>query len=154
MYEEDNIEPNFQDRIKKNPFKTPENYFDTLEDRIMERIRQEKQEPTIKKSSKVIQLLKPAMGLAASLAVIGLLVYYPISYFSQKETAQTPITETSSPESMDVYSLDIALADDNSLISTIIDEAKNNQKEINYDEVLAYLSSDMNDIEIYSEIQK
>jgi len=154
MYEEENIEPDFINRLKKNPYKTPENYFDTIEDRIMERIKQEKKELTITKTEKAIRLLKPILALAASFALIFLLVYYPITYFSRKEIAKTNIPETSSTEVMDMYSLTIALADENSLMNTLINEENTNKEEINSDEVLAYLSSNMNDIEIYAEIQK
>ena len=32
MYEEENINPEFMKRGKTNPFRTPDRYFDTLED--------------------------------------------------------------------------------------------------------------------------
>jgi hypothetical protein len=98
-------------------------------------------------------LLKPILGLAASFALVFVLVYYPVSYFSQKELVKTPSTETFSTDAMDIYSLTIALIDENVLINTIINEDKTSNEEINYEEVVAYLSADMNDIEIYSEIQ-
>lgn len=153
MYEEDNIEPDFLKQLKKNPFKTPENYFESIEDRVMHAVKQESKKKNSGYSAKVIRFLKPALAVAASLGIIFMLVYYPVNYLSQKEVAKVTVTDTVTPDTMDAYSLSFSLVDDNSLINTIINEDKAVKEEINPDEVLAYLSSDMNDIEIYSEIQ-
>ena len=54
----------------------------------------------------------------------------------------------------DAYALNISMADENSLVNAIFgNETTTTLAEINPDEVLAYLSNDMNDVEIYSEIQ-
>lgn len=153
MYEEENIEPDFSNKWNKNPFKTPENYFESIEDRVMNKIKYEERKSKSSKTGKLIQLLKPALALAASFVLIYLLVFHPISYLLHKEIAQTKTTETNSHDTMDAYTMTFSLVDENSLINTIINEEKAVQEEINPDEVLAYLSSDMNDIEIYSEIQ-
>lgn len=153
MYEEENIESEFLKRPKKNPFKTPENYFDSIEDRIMNSIENEEK---IKKSSgagKVYRLLKPVLGLAASFALVFVLVYYPIKYFSSDKLVQTQTTDTTTNEGNDFYSVVISSIDENALVNALVSEEETSQEEINTDEVIAYLSSDMNDIEIYSEIQ-
>lgn len=153
MYEEENIEPEFLKQLKKNPFKTPNNYFDSIEDRVMQSVEQEKKKKTNSYKGKVIHFLKPALAVAASLGILFMLVYYPVDYFSQKEVAKVKVTDTINQDTIDAYSLSFSLVDDNSLINTIINEEKAALEDINPDEVLAYLSSDMNDIEIYSEIQ-
>ena len=153
MYEEENIEPEFLKQLKKNPFKTPDNYFETIEERVMQSIKQESKQKNKSNTGKVLLFLKPALAVAASLGIVFMLVYYPVSYFSQKEVAKVNVTDTITPDSMDAYSLSFSLVDENSLINTIINEDKAAVEQINPDEVLAYLSSDMNDIEIYSEIQ-
>lgn len=153
MYEEENIEPDFLKRIKRNPFKVPENYFESVEDRIMNAVKLEGKRVPISTSAKMFRLLKPVLGLAASLALVFILVYYPITYFSHKEIAQTVTTDTVSADTMDAYSITMSLVDENSLINTILNDEKAVMEEINPDEVLAYLSSDMSEIEIYSETQ-
>jgi len=151
MYEEENIEPEFLKRPRKSPFQTPDHYFDSIEDRVMGALDHEKKNKTT--SSKVFQLLKPALGLAASFTLVYMLAYYPIKYFSSKEIAKTETTDITSHDTMDAYSLAVSLTDENSLVYAISDDDKTTLAEINPDEVLAYLSSDMNDVEIYSEIQ-
>lgn len=153
MYEEENIEPEFLKQLKKNPFKTPENYFDTIEERVMQSIKQENKKKHSGNTGKVLLFLRPALAVAASLGILFMLVYYPVTHLSQKEIAKVKVTDTITPDTMDAYALSFSLVDENSLINTIITEEKAALEEINPDEVLAYLSSDMNDIEIYSEIQ-
>ncbi|MGE5393681.1 MAG: hypothetical protein ACM3P1_03000 [Candidatus Saccharibacteria bacterium] len=154
MYEEENIEPEILKQLKKNPFKTPENYFESIEERVMQKVKQESKKNKASYEGKIILFLKPALAVAASLGILFLLVHYPVNYFSQNEIARAKVTDTVSKDTMDAYSLSFSLVDENSLINTIIDEDKAVKEGINPDEVLAYLSSDMNDIEIYSEIQK
>ncbi len=153
MYEEENIEPEFLKRPKKNPFQTPDHYFDSIEDRVMGAIEHEAKNKTTSKSDKIFQLLKPVLGLAASFALVYLLAYYPIKYFSPNSLVKSEITDSSSFDNMDAYALNFSLIDENSLFNTIFDNETNVLSEIKPDELLAYLSTDMNDLEIYSEIQ-
>ncbi len=151
MYEEENIEPDFLKRPKTNPFRTPDYYFESLEDRIMGNI----EDKTKKKSSsaRLIQFLKPALGLAASFTLVYLLVYYPINTFLLKPTAETTITDTITSDLLTDYSINLASIDENSLINAIFSDETNNLAETNPDELLAYLSTGLNDVEIYTEIQ-
>jgi len=151
MYEEENIEPNFKKRDKVNPFQTPEFYFDSLEDRIIGGIEHTAKTKTT--SAKIFQLLKPALGLVASFSIVYLLVYYPINTFLLKPTAKITPTESIVSDSFEAYSLNFSLIDENSLLNTILGDEPNTASEINPDEVLAYLSTGMNDLEIYSAIQ-
>lgn len=153
MYEEDFIEPNISKRLKKNPFKTPENYFESIEDRVMQSVKSQDKKVNTTFSGRVIHLLKPALAVAASLTILFMLVYYPISNFTQKEIAKTKNAKTVVPDTMDPYALIISTIDENSLINMIINEEESATEAINPDEVLAYLSSNMNDIEIYTEMQ-
>lgn len=62
-----------------NPFKTPEGYFENFTDRLMARL--ELEQEVLNPPSKKVMLfryLRPAMALAASFALIFLLVYYPV----------------------------------------------------------------------------
>lgn len=152
MQEEEKIESEFLKRPKSNPFKTPEYYFDTLEDRIMANIQYQDEKKT-KKPSGIIQYLKPVLGLAASFALVYLLVYYPITTFILKDTAQVAITDSTETDWSEAYSVTLSNISENTLVNAIFSEESNAVTEANPDELLAYLSSGMNDIEIYSEIQ-
>lgn len=152
MYEEENIEPEFLKRPKKNPFQTPDYYFDSIEDRVMGAIEHDAKNKTY--SNKVFQFLKPVLGLAASFTIIYMLAYYPFKYFSPKSMVKSETIDTATNNGMDFYLLAISLLDENTLVNAIFNEEKATQAEENPDEVLAYLSSEMNDLEIYTEIQK
>jgi len=89
MYEEKNIKSEFEERGKANPFRTPEGYFGSIEDRIMGAI--EQQSKPKNKTSRMIRFLKPALGLAASFTLVYLLVYYPINVLLLKNNAKTEI---------------------------------------------------------------
>lgn len=151
MYEEENIVPEFMKRGKPSPFRTPDHYFDSIEDRIMGEIKRAKKNRTT--SAKIFRLLKPALGLAASLTVIYLLVYYPISNLP-KATLNSEISASGFSSTIDDSSLNFSSIDENTLVNAIFSDETSNVSEINPDDMLAYLSSGMNEVEIYSEIQK
>ncbi|MFA5326199.1 MAG: hypothetical protein WC384_00270 [Prolixibacteraceae bacterium] len=152
MYEEDKTEPDFMNRNRENPFQTPDHYFDSLEDRIMGRIEHSTKKKT--SASRVYLMLKPALGLAASFALVYLLVYYPINTFLLKDNViKTEVAGITKPDPLDGYSLNFSLIDENSLVNAIFADDATSAPEINPDEVLAYLTTGSNDIEIYSAIQ-
>ena len=151
MYEEDNIESEFLKRHKMNPFRTPDHYFDTIEDRIMDRIEQPIATKT--KSVRIIRFLKPALGLVASLSILYLLVYYPINHQLIKNSSETESAMSSTSNLLDSFSINLASIDDNTIVNAIYSDETSNIAATNPDEVLAYLASDLNDVEIYSEIQ-
>jgi hypothetical protein len=152
MYDEKNIESELLKRPKSNPFKTPDHYFDSIEDRVMKQIKHGTQKKTT--STKVLQLLKPALGLVASFSLVYMLVYYPINHLLPKNMAKTEIGDTASPELTDDFSLVFTSIDENTVVDAILSDQTTYASEMNPDEVLAYLSSGLNDLEIYSEIQK
>lgn len=153
MYkEEENIEPEFMKRPGTNPFRTPEGYFDSLEDRIMKEIQLPGKKKTT--SARIFRILKPAIGIAASITLVYLLVYYPITNFMQKSIVKSEVSDTTTSNLIDDSTLNFAFIDESTLLNAIFTEETSNIAEINPDEMLAYLSSGMNDLEIYSEIQK
>lgn len=150
MYEEDHIKPDFSKR-PQNPFRTPENYFESLEDRIMGNIKDQTQKKN--SSAKIIRFLKPALGIAASLTLIFMLGYYSINTFLLKDIAKAELTDTTTTDPLNDYPINLASIDDNSLINAIFTDETNAFAETNPDEFLAYLSSGLNEVDIYSEIQ-
>jgi len=151
MNEKNKIEPDFLKRPKKNLFRTPEGYFDSMEDRIMERIKYNANPKTT--SAKIIHLLRPAFGLAASLLLVALLVYSPIKTRLSKNNTKIEIAQSSSTDLLDSYEFNLGLVDDNVLANAIFTDETIDTLVTEKDELLAYLSSDLNEVEIYSEIQ-
>lgn len=148
MYkEEENIEPEFMKRPGTNPFRTPEGYFDSIEDRIMKEIQLPEKKKT--NSTKILRILKPVLGIAASLALVYLLANYPFT----KNTINSEMSSAVASSMIDDSTFNFALIDESTLVNAIFSDDNNTDTDINPDEMLAYLSSGLNEIEIYSEIQ-
>ena len=148
MYkEEENIEPEFMKRPGTNPFRTPEGYFDSFEDRIMKEI----QLPEKKKSGSVgiLRILKPVLGIAAILTLVFLLVNNTFT----RNTTNTEMSSALTPPVKDDSTFNFSLIDENTLVNAIFSDEESTVADINPDEMLAYLSSGLNEVEIYSEIQ-
>ena len=143
--EDKNIEPEFMKRKATNPFRTPEHYFDSLEDRIMSKI-QVPEAP--KKPNQIIRFIKPAIGIAASLLVAYLLVNKP-AYRSNDKNVIAGLTNVPGNDS----AFNFSQIDESTVINAIFTEETDTLRKINQDEMLAYLSTGLNEIEIYAEIQ-
>jgi hypothetical protein len=76
--QDENIDNLLEKAGNKQPFRVPEYYFETLAERIQARIEEEEQ-PVRKKT--LYFYLKPAFSMAASIALVMLLVYVPIKRF-------------------------------------------------------------------------
>lgn len=68
--------PELEKMKKQNPFVVPENYFNEFSEHLTQRINAEEEHKSVFR--KVYVFLKPAIGLAASLILIFLLVYSPL----------------------------------------------------------------------------
>ena len=75
------IAPKLSKMKQESPFGVPDNYFDDFSARLQMKIETEK---TIlpNQQNRIIQFLKPAIGLAASFALIFMLVYWPLKSFT------------------------------------------------------------------------
>ena len=148
MYkEEENIEPEFMKRPGTNPFRTPEGYFDSFEDRIMKEIQlPEKKKPV---SVGILRILKPVLGIAAILTLVFLLVNNPFT----RNTTNTEMSSALTPSVKDDSTFNFSLIDESTLVNAIFSDEESTVADINPDEMLAYLSSGLNEVEIYSEIQ-
>lgn len=148
MYkEEENIEPEFMKRPGTNPFRTPEGYFDSIEDRIMGKIQlPEKKKPV---SVGILRILKPVIGIAAMLTLVFLLVNNQFT----RNTTNTEISSALTPSVKDDSTFNFSLIDESTLVNAIFSDEESTVADINPDEMLAYLSSGLNEVEIYSEIQ-
>lgn len=96
-----------------------------------------------KRQSKVIRMLKPVIGLAASFLLVFLLVYYPMSRFLPDYLSQNDVVE-------DEYVISIESLDDDEFYDLISEEIRS--KEIDTEEMMEFLSVELSDYDIYTEM--
>jgi len=75
---------------KKQPFKVPENYFEDLPERIQANIQDA--EKARESNRSVIQLIKPALSLAAMFIGVALIAFVAVNFIGQPEKEQPSIT--------------------------------------------------------------
>ena len=75
--EKNNIEDRINQKTPNNPFSVPEDYFQTLESRMMEKITEEKQP----RRTSWLQIARPYFGLTAFFAVAIIVVQFVFPRF-------------------------------------------------------------------------
>lgn len=147
MDELNNISPELSKIKKEVPFGVPVNYFDNFSVRLQLKLEAEKVAVPNPKN-RIVQFLKPALSLAASFALIFMLVYWPLKTFIPNQVAdngnsnEQRITEMeylSMVEGIDEYSF-FALLDEPSGSEDFSDE-----------EIVSYLQANSSEYEIYTE---
>jgi len=138
----------------EHPFGVPENYFDDFSARLHTRLETEKQD-LMPQRGRVIRLLKPAIGLAASFIVIFLLVYLPIRFFLPRYQAENnlPAMNGITEEEAQYISL-MEEIDENAFFSLLEDSgtvSAPTEDDLNDEDLLNYLSANISDYEIYME---
>jgi hypothetical protein len=132
-------------KIKKEvPFRAPENYFDDFSARLQMKLDAEKMVLPAPKT-RIIQFLKPALSLAASFALIFMLVYWPLKTFLPTQVAETSKTDT---EMLDNEYLALLENMDENSFYALLDEPDSNV-EFSEDELISYLNTNVSDYEIY-----
>lgn len=151
MNEKKNIWNELQNQSSKPPFKVPEGYFDTLEDLIEAKIADEA--APVSSKGKLIRMMKPMLAMAASFALIFMLVYYPLSVFLPNylaKNADIKIEETTVADDDLVISYFTSSA--NSIYDLVNSEEETPEIEVNEQEMLDYLAVTMYEAEIYAEL--
>lgn len=149
MYnEEEHIESEFMKQHGSNPFRVPDGYFDSFDDRLMKQI----QVGSVKKGRTVnfVRALKPVLAVAASIV----LVYLVANVQFTKNDISKGLSSSTMNVVRDDSTLNFSLIDESTLVNTILADDKKEADQINSEEMLAYLSSGLNEVQIYSEIQK
>jgi hypothetical protein len=148
----DNLRENTPElsKIKKeNPFRVPENYFDDFSARLHIKIEAEKKVVPAPKN-RIIQMLKPAVGLAASFVLIFMLVYWPLKTFSPKQVAENNssivIEEYDSDNENESLNL-LESIDENSFYALLDEPAKS--VEFSDEELMSYINTNISEYEIY-----
>jgi hypothetical protein len=130
-------------KIKKdNPFRVPDNYFDDFYARLQYRLQAETNTHP-EKESKIIRFLKPALGLAASFALIFMLVYWPVKTFLPGNSADNTAIEIPDLEFFSIVD-DI---DENTFYNLL--EDSDSSGEFSDEELVNYLSVNVSEYEIY-----
>ena len=130
---------------KEDPFGTPDRYFDDFSARLQTKLETEKMVIPIQKN-RFIRFLKPVIGLAASFAIIYLLVNLPLKTFMNKQIAESE-TQT------DLYDIEFLTMVDNideNSFFTLFNEP-DNSTEFTDEDLVNYLSASLSEYEIYNE---
>ena len=145
----DNLRENTSElsKIKKeNPFGTPEKYFDDFSARLQMKLEAEKEVAPAPKN-RIIHFLKPAISLAASFALIFLLVYWPIKSFLPNQVAENSGIVIESYDDENQYLSLLEGIDENSFYA-LLDEPVTTV-EFSDDDLLDYINTNISEYEIY-----
>jgi hypothetical protein len=150
MNNQDHISPKLSGLKKEPPFKVPAGYFDDFPARMQQRLNQEKQQLS-KSKPRVIDFLKPALGLAAGFAAVFLLVYWPVKTLTDRQTAQIHEQRTEEVYFNDFTSL-LESLDDETFFSLLEKDPEDDI--IETESLVAYLASNFSDYDVFIETQK
>lgn len=145
----DNIRENTSElsKLKKeNPFRTPDNYFDDFSARLQMKLEAEKKVAPVPKN-RIVQFLKPALSLAASFALIFLLVYWPMKSFLPNQVAENNGVEIESYDDENQYLTLLEGIDEDSFYA-LLDEP-NTTVEFSDDDLMDYINTNISEYEIY-----
>ncbi|KAF0236966.1 MAG: hypothetical protein FD181_2296 [Prolixibacteraceae bacterium] len=146
MIELNKIAPELSKIKKENPFRVPENYFEDFSARLHERLEVEKT-GVPKYKNKVIQFLKPAIGLAAGFALIFTLSYWPFRIFTPNEQAKN-ITAVNSESEM-LFASWVEAIDENSFYAML--DNQNGSVYFTDDDLADFVNTNSSEYDIYSE---
>ena len=142
------IAPKLSEIKKENPFGVPPRYFDNFSARLQIKIEAEK---TILHSpkSRVIQFLKPVLSLAAGLALVFSLVYFPLKTYKNEQLANNT---NQSDELIDEDYISLLEGIDDNSFYALLSEPVISDNEYSDEDIITYLSSNLSDYDIYREI--
>ncbi len=133
---------------KENPFRVPDSYFDDFSARLQYKIEAERN-IIPSRPNRFIRVLKPALGLAASFALIALLVYGPIKVFNPKSQSADNRTEESNLSYMEYINTLIEEGNDFSYYAQ--SEEQSNELEISGEDIANYVPTHTSAFELYAE---
>jgi len=152
MKEKDkNIEHQFGNPKIEPPFRVPEGYFETFADRLKARI-EEEEHHVIKRS--VFFYLKPVLSMAASIALIILLVNAPIRKFLSPEKVDLAVQQSNNDSSGSNNSISedlLSYLSEDQFLSAVTDMDNLEPQTLSADNLADYIAADYNDYEIITE---
>jgi len=90
---DENIENQLGDLKKGQPFKVPENYFETFADRLMIRIAEEEEAEQSHKKKSLVIFLRPILMVAASILLVMLLFSVPTRRFFSSDNERLALNQ-------------------------------------------------------------
>ncbi len=142
------IAPELSKIKKENPFRVPENYFEDFSARLHERLEAEKA-GVHRNQNRIIQFLKPAIGLAAGFALIFTLSYWPLRIFTPNEQAKN--LSTGNSESEMLYASWVEGIDENSFYAML--DNPNGSVNFTDDDLADFVNTNSSEYDIYSETE-
>lgn len=149
MKDLEKIAPELSKIKKENPFRVPENYFEDFSARLQMKLESEKMEAP-KKQNKVIQILKPALTMAAGFALLFTLAYWPLKLITPGQLADNTNIEIDTNEML--YANMVEGIDQNSFFA-LLDEP-NNSTQLSDEDMAVIVNSNSSEYDIYSETIK
>ncbi|MEI6678245.1 MAG: hypothetical protein WCL21_06540 [Mariniphaga sp.] len=145
---DENIENLFGDIKKTEPFRVPEGYFETFPERL--KIRIEKEEYLSGKRS-LLYYLKPALSVAASIALVMLLVYVPFKKFVPSDKGfivqkQNSLTNIDSSGTIPIAF--ISYFSEGQFLAAFSDMSALESEKISSDKLADYIAANYNDFDI------
>lgn len=144
MDELEKFSPQLSKLKKENPFGTPDKYFDDFSARLQMKLEAEKKVVPIQQN-RIIRFLKPAIGLAASFALIFMLVYWPLNTFLPDKVANN----NSQPDLDEMEFLSMVEGIDENSFYALLEEP-DGTIEFTDDDLIHYLSANVSEYEIYA----
>jgi hypothetical protein len=148
------IAPETSEIKKELPFRVPEHYFDDFSARLHSRLKTESH-AIPQQRNRFVRYLKPALGLAASFALVFMLVYWPVKEFLPDYLAKSNVIIETAAED-DHYFSYLERMDENSFFALIADPFNDGEEEdesLDDDELMNYLSANINDYELFAQTQ-
>jgi hypothetical protein len=149
MKDLEKIAPELSKIKKENPFRVPGNYFEDFSARLQMKLESEKMEAP-KKQNKVIQILKPALTMAAGFALLFTLAYWPLKLITPGQLADNTNIEIDTNEML--YANMVEGIDQNSFFA-LLDEP-NNSTQLSDEDMAVIVNSNSSEYDIYSETIK
>lgn len=148
---DENIENLFGGIKKTEPFRVPEGYFETFPDRIKKRIENEEY---LSGKRSLFYYLKPALSIAASIALVILLVYVPFKKFvpsdrgfiAQKQTSSTNIDSSGT-----IPIAFISYFSEGQFLTAFSDMSTLESEKISSDKLADFIAANYNDFEIIAD---
>ncbi|MDR3184830.1 MAG: hypothetical protein LBT49_05440 [Prevotellaceae bacterium] len=123
------------DDLKKNVFNVPERYFESLQDRIAERMSAGEPQPQLS----WIQALRPQLAFAASFVALAVAGYGGVVLLNNLNAGEDATTVSTSLDDFYTSTLETYRLDEQSVLR-VIDEEKVDPS-VNTEDIIDYLSS-------------
>lgn len=147
MDELENISPELSKIKKETPFRVPDNYFNDFSARLQGKL--EAEIITLPNhKNRFVRFVKPALGLAASFALIFMLVYWPLKTFVPEQEANNDFNYESEITDREYISM-VEGIDEYSFLALLEEPA--NPVNFTDEEIVSYIQTNSSDYEIYTE---